>query len=316
MTIACTDVAQITLPASAVHVRTIHGLNAKGQRPQWRTRRHVIAYTLTQSDRVLVRNADRAGKFEERGPITIYPNATAWEADRYADLTRCVSLYLDADKIDLPACGLSRLCCFDDATMIQMMKVLYQATVSPRADSPVIVSSVGDLLGGRVSLSLKAEDASPAEFAASPGQLILTDVVAALERLGYAVSPDEIASFCGMSRRNLLRKVRASCSLSTSQFIGQRRIEKAKLLLAWSPSNLKRTAFEAGYASASEFSTRFKAATGLTPTEFRRSERASAPLIAAGSGPASQASAPRRGACWKAAAPVIPPSTGRRIPVT
>jgi transcriptional regulator GlxA family with amidase domain len=75
------------------------------------------------------------------------------------------------------------------------------------------------------------------------------------------------------SRRNLLRLFQAAAGMSPSRYIDESMLDRAKALLATSQMSMKQIAYEAGYSTASHFSTKFRRLTGLTPSAFRRGSR-------------------------------------------
>lgn len=90
------------------------------------------------------------------------------------------------------------------------------------------------------------------------------------ENLAEKLSLGELANIAGVGRSLLAREFRQQFGCAPHQFIVQRRIERAKVLLE---SGLRVTdiAFELGFSSQSHFSTTFKAVTGCAPRNFARS---------------------------------------------
>jgi AraC family transcriptional regulator len=61
--------------------------------------------------------------------------------------------------------------------------------------------------------------------------------------------------------------------MSPSRYIDETMLDRAKAFLATSEMTMKQIAYEAGYSTASHFSTKFRRLTGLTPSSFRRGAR-------------------------------------------
>ncbi|MDQ2178071.1 helix-turn-helix domain-containing protein [Marinifilum sp. D714] len=84
----------------------------------------------------------------------------------------------------------------------------------------------------------------------------------------------ELADAIGMSRSNLLRKVKKQCNLSVSQFIRQIRLENAKDLLLEGDSNVSEVAYQVGFSSTSYFIKCFRELYGYPPGETGKHELA------------------------------------------
>ena len=77
----------------------------------------------------------------------------------------------------------------------------------------------------------------------------------------------ELASAVGMSRSNLLRKVKKLTQLSVSQFISQVRLEQAMEMLKQSSLNVSEVSFKVGFSSTSYFIKCFRDYYGYPPGE-------------------------------------------------
>lgn len=71
------------------------------------------------------------------------------------------------------------------------------------------------------------------------------------------------------SKFHLLRLFKKYYGQTPKQYITEKRIEQAKVLLK-KGTNITDTCFEVGFDSPSSFSTLFKSRVGLTPTEFQK----------------------------------------------
>jgi AraC family transcriptional regulator len=83
----------------------------------------------------------------------------------------------------------------------------------------------------------------------------------------------ELAARFNLGRRDLLRLFKATTGMPPSRYIEETKLDKAKTLLTTSQLTMKEVAYEAGYPTASHFSTKFRQLTGLTPSAFRRRAR-------------------------------------------
>jgi len=77
----------------------------------------------------------------------------------------------------------------------------------------------------------------------------------------------ELASEMGMSRSNLLRKVKSLTNLSVSRFIRQLRLEKAMEMLQKDTFNVSEISFKVGFSSTSYFIKCFRELYGYSPGE-------------------------------------------------
>lgn len=82
----------------------------------------------------------------------------------------------------------------------------------------------------------------------------------------------ELADAIGMSRSNLLRKVKKQCNLSVSQFIRQIRLENAKSILLEGDSNVSEVAYQVGFSSTSYFIKCYRELYGYPPGEEGKHE--------------------------------------------
>jgi AraC-like DNA-binding protein len=83
---------------------------------------------------------------------------------------------------------------------------------------------------------------------------------------------DELALICALAPADFLRAFRDEFGMTPHQFVLDRRIAKAKQLLA-EEASLTMVALELGFASHGHFTATFHARTGITPSEYRRRMR-------------------------------------------
>lgn len=84
-------------------------------------------------------------------------------------------------------------------------------------------------------------------------------------------SVQELAKLAGASRASFVRLFRAATGSSPQRWLTERRLERARELLARSSSTLSRVAAEVGYQSEFSFSRAFKRRYGQSPLHFRQS---------------------------------------------
>lgn len=80
--------------------------------------------------------------------------------------------------------------------------------------------------------------------------------------------PDELAREIGLSKSQLLRKIRAVANVSTSIYIRNIRLEFAKEKLINNTGSISEIAYETGFSSPNYFSKCFREYTNQTPKEF------------------------------------------------
>ncbi|MGX9121028.1 helix-turn-helix transcriptional regulator [Mesorhizobium sp. BHbsci] len=82
-------------------------------------------------------------------------------------------------------------------------------------------------------------------------------------------SLSELAAMVGLSTEELSDELRGETGVSYAQYITDRRMKRAMLLLDGADTPLKRVAYEVGYAHTSNFCTAFKRHFGTTPKDAR-----------------------------------------------
>lgn len=87
-----------------------------------------------------------------------------------------------------------------------------------------------------------------------------------------AVALDEVASEVHMSRYYLCRRFKKATGMTLTEYVTGRRVDTARDMLANTSLRVADIAFEVGFQSLSQFNRCFRKITGITPTEFRRSE--------------------------------------------
>jgi AraC-like DNA-binding protein len=88
--------------------------------------------------------------------------------------------------------------------------------------------------------------------------------------LGEPLDLHRLAEHAGYSRFHFVRAFRMAYGETPAQYLGRRRIERARELLPLANLTIREVAELVGFTSAAAFSTRFKIQVGVAPTEFRR----------------------------------------------
>jgi AraC family transcriptional regulator len=90
-----------------------------------------------------------------------------------------------------------------------------------------------------------------------------------LSDMEKAPTLQELATLCGLSVRQLSRGFRASRGIAIGEYVAQKRIDKAKYLLARGES-VKSVSYTMGFASPSSFSYAFRKSSGMAPGQYRQ----------------------------------------------
>ena len=87
--------------------------------------------------------------------------------------------------------------------------------------------------------------------------------------LSSALIISDIGRACGMSTRNVARVFKQATGVSIGDFIARCRVDLAKELLESDHVRIKEVSWRCGFRSSSAFSAAFRAATGMTPRDYR-----------------------------------------------
>jgi AraC family transcriptional regulator len=93
------------------------------------------------------------------------------------------------------------------------------------------------------------------------------------ERLSDDLSLEDLAAAAGLSRAHFARSFRAATGQTPYAYLRERRVARARELLASSSRPVVEVAALTGFRSQSHLGRVFKAATGMTPGEYRRRVR-------------------------------------------
>lgn len=100
---------------------------------------------------------------------------------------------------------------------------------------------------------------------------VLRNVMAYIEEnLAASLTLGELANQAALSEFHFARMFKQSTKLAPHQYVMQRRMVKAELLLRHSKLPLTEIALQCGFNSSSHFSHRFKSLHGMTPSALRR----------------------------------------------
>jgi AraC family transcriptional regulator len=152
-----------------------------------------------------------------------------------------------------------------------MLRLMHEA-LYPGAISQAVAESFGHAMLTECAHWLKAQDTDlPIGGQLTARELqIMEDYLAGLS--GKAPSVADLAAACGFSERYFSRLFRKMTGIPVSQYIKSAQVSKAKVLLLETDLPLKEIAYRLGYSTSANFSASFRAATGITPGQFRKAE--------------------------------------------
>lgn len=152
-----------------------------------------------------------------------------------------------------------------------MLRLMHEA-LYPGAISQAVAESFGHAMLTECAHWLKAQDSdTPVAGQLTARELqIMEDYLAGLS--GKAPSVADLAAACGFSERYFSRLFRKMTGIPVSQYIKSAQVSKAKVLLLETDLPLKEIAYRLGYSTSANFSASFRAATGITPGQFRKAE--------------------------------------------
>lgn len=174
-----------------------------------------------------------------------------------------------ADRLlDLPHC----LFAAHDDYAFASVGALLNASASPDRDTDRYTAKVLESLAWhllRVVSDARAEAIPLCDDDPVPASRPSGEIAAALaridERLGERLSLDDLASTAGMGRTAFCERFTERVGRPPHRYIMERRIGKARELLAEGRSSVTDIAYRLGFSSASHFSTVFKRAVGQSP---------------------------------------------------
>lgn len=140
---------------------------------------------------------------------------------------------------------------------------------APGFASSLLADCTGLSLMIELARFLRARSCSlPSSHRLSPTQLATIRSLVE-ETVGRQPRLEDFAGACGMGGRSLARAFRESTGITIGRFAEERRIERAKILLAGTRLPLKEIAYQLGFAHPPAFTAAFRRATGVPPLKFR-----------------------------------------------
>lgn len=144
----------------------------------------------------------------------------------------------------------------------------------PGPGAGLLVDTLSAALG--VHLMRSYSGLTPAAHAPPPARGALdrrrlARVLACIDaRLDHDLTLDDLAREACLSPFHFARSFKAAMGASPHRYLLQRRLDRAKVLLAAGALSTTEVALACGFASPAHFASSFKRATGVTPSRFRR----------------------------------------------
>lgn len=167
-----------------------------------------------------------------------------------------------------------------DPVTLHLALALAETTRRPEAADPLVAEQLGLALSACVARLLATRSGMPSHerrHAISPHRLrrVLDYIEASLGDSGLSL--ERLAAIAELSPFHFSRAFKSATGTAPHRFVIERRIERAKLLLATRELPLAEIAYATGFASQAHFSTMFRRAMEMTPGAYRqasgRSER-------------------------------------------
>jgi AraC-like DNA-binding protein len=152
----------------------------------------------------------------------------------------------------------------------QIFSELHNPAAFPRLRVDALGLTVVDALLQRHSnIAARWSATHPERGGLAPWQLKRAQE-AMLSQLGADLGLDDLAAVAGCSTTHFSRAFKQSTGIAPFYWLAERRIDKAKELLADPRLSLAEIALAVGFSAQPHFTTAFKRATGTTPGEWRR----------------------------------------------
>jgi AraC family transcriptional regulator len=90
------------------------------------------------------------------------------------------------------------------------------------------------------------------------------------EHLCDDIAVADLANIACLSIFHFTRAFSSTTGVPPHRYVSQRRLERAKAMIAVEGTSIAETAFACRFASQSSFTRAFRRATGMTPAEYRR----------------------------------------------
>ncbi len=159
---------------------------------------------------------------------------------------------------------------FQDPTILHVAQLLRAEVISGGLAGDLYVESLRNLLAVHLLRNHTRAVVKPAAEGNLDGLQLkqLQDYIET--HLAEELSIARLAAQIPLSQFHFARAFKAATGASPHRYITQRRIERAKALLAATKLSAAEVAYQVGFANQSHFTAQFRKAVGATPKQFRQ----------------------------------------------
>ena len=268
----CVELGRLAVPGMRIKVRWFPA--GANNRQVWHAPSSILSFSRVIGDTVQHRDmAKSSTSFHPAGPLTFWPPSAVWESRKNHSQVLTVSAYFDTDFTSATVNRNPQGIRIDDFSMLEMMQILHDEVRTPGVAAYELVGAIGAILRIKLSRLMSQQARNPT--IRKPCRSVDGAMINAMLRHtgGRLPTTAELAGKFNLGRRDLLRLCKETTGKPPSRYIEETKLDRAKTLLATSTLTMKQIAYEAGYSTASHFSTRFGQLTGLTPSAFRSRAR-------------------------------------------
>lgn len=144
---------------------------------------------------------------------------------------------------------------------------LMQEAMHPGSISNAVVDALGHAMLTECAHWLQAHENNDSGTFTNREMQRVDQYLAGLS--GKAPNVSDLAAICGFSERYFAKLFREYTGMAVSQYVKAVQLSKAKTLLLETDLPLKEIAYRLGFSSTANFTSSFRAATGVTPGQFR-----------------------------------------------
>jgi len=206
------------------------------------------------------------------GQIAYFPEESPFEARWLAGSETTLSCYFKGGSLDgsrpRPARELAAALSISSPTILNLMRWIERELRQPASYSEIILEGLTLQLAGLLGRLSRASGAR-AEKSASAAATGLDDLIGLINTGAGRPSLREAARGAGYSEGHFARLFRERTGRSFSDYLVERRLDRAKRMLEEDGRSIKAISYDLGYPSPAEFSRSFQRWMGLSPRQYR-----------------------------------------------
>jgi len=221
-------------------------------------------------------NGPRSDTRPEPGGIWLIPAGRRYAALARGDMARFIEIQLPVCPRGYREAELRPVIAGTDAFLLHAGERLAALIGSKDDISQMLGENLTEALRGHLLLEYALGDAFPAQFG-SPAhfsireQTMLRDFIE--DHLGEGLSLESMANLTERSVHNLLIAFRRAFGMTPIQYVIERRLARARMMLLGSRLTITEIALATGFASHSHLTATFRRHLGMSPSEWRRGHR-------------------------------------------